>query len=450
MVTDSGDVAAVAVSPDGKAVFTGGRFGDAHAWDAATGKELLKHNPAGISFPRLAFSPDGKVMASVPQQGGTGRLWDTGTGKELRKLEGMPKWPNAAAFSPDGGLLAIGAGEGPRFISLWDVATGRRLRAFAEQGWVLSLAFSPDGHTLASGHDDRKVRLWEVGSGGERLVIDHGDRPAVLAFSPDGALLASVCNETRSNTTTAGFLPPPAGQGGPTAEDQAKVRVWDALSGARLAALAGHRGAVVSLAFSPDGKMLASGSNDTTILLWDAVRLPHGERPKGAALGAKELQARWSDLLNGHAATAHGAIRDLASAPRQAAGLLKEHLRPVVAADPKVTARLVADLDGDDFDTRERAARELEKLGEGVEPALRKALADGPSAEQRRRIEGLLKSRESQQSLGVLRTVEVLERLRTDEARRLLEALARGEPGARLTREAKAAVGRLARPASKP
>jgi hypothetical protein len=406
------------------------------------------------------------VLASVPQRGEGGRLWDAAAGKELRRLRAVPESVNALALSPDGRLLAVGAGVGPRFLTLWDVATGRLLREFAAENWVLTLAFSPDGRTLASGHDDKQVRLWEVATGGERFSFDHGDWPAALAFSPDGALLASACNETPSN----GARRPPVGStpleamklrdavragalnaGARAApKDQDRVRVWDPLTGARLATLEGHRGAVASLAFSPDGRLLASGSNDTTVLLWDATRLPRGGRPKVAALGAKEAEARWSDLARGDAEAAHRAIRELTAAPRQAMEVLKEHLRPVAAADPKEVARLIADLDGDDFDTREKAARELGKLGEGAEGALRKALADRPSAEVRRRIENLLSSLEGRQDLGILRGVEVLERLGTDDARQLLEALARGEPWARLTREAKAAAGRLAGPAPKP
>jgi RNA polymerase sigma factor (sigma-70 family) len=443
------EVIAVAFSADGRTLRSGGSAGNIHSWDPATAKEGDGFETHDGWSPRCAFSADGKLLASWPRRGEAGHVWDTATGKELRRLKGVPKWVNALAFSPDGKLLAVGAGEGPRFITLYDVATGRPLREFAAEGWVLSLAFAPDGRTLVSGHDDKKIRVWEVATGGERLALDHGGRPAVLAFSPDGRLLASACNEARSNGAASGMTPPLTPAAGPPPRDRYKIRIWDPFTGERLDTLAGHRGGAVSLAFSPDGALLASGGNDTTILLWDAARLRRAKPSPRKDLGALELEACWQALADGDAAAGYRAIGRLCAAPRGAVRLLQKHLRPVAPADRKRADRLIADLDDDNFQTRRRAFRELKKLGAKAEDALRKALSDGPSPEAGRRIEALLDAVRGRE-VGITRGVEVLERVGTAEAYRLLAAMARGLPDARLTREAAAAAKRLAKKARKP
>ncbi len=129
----------------------------------------------------------------------------------------------------------------------------------------------------------------------------------------------------------------------------------------------------------------------------------------------------------------------------QAERFLKERLRPAAASDPKKIARLIADLDQDDFAARESATKQLSELGDLAEPALRAALNDKPSADKRRRLDELLKRLDPSNSPELLRgvrAVEVLESLGTSEAWQVLQALAEGAAGARLTREANAALKR--------
>jgi hypothetical protein len=140
---------------------------------------------------------------------------------------------------------------------------------------------------------------------------------------------------------------------------------------------------------------------------------------------------------------AYRAMRILYQVPRQAARLLQKHLVPVPVPDAQLLSRFLQDLDGDRFAQRERAFRHLENLGDAAEPALRKTLEGKPSLELRRRVEQLLKKLDGPDRVWKLRAVEVLEHLGTPEARRALEALARGAPEAWLTREAQGAIGRL-------
>ena len=180
--------------------------------------------------------------------------------------------------------------------------------------------------------------------------------------------------------------------------------MWEVVSGRERDRFTGHAGFAMGLAYSPDGTLLVTGGTDRTALVWDVSGLRTADQKK-ADFTREDVDRFWADLADADAGKAFGAMKVLRANSTPAVSLLKERLRPVAASDPKKIARLIADLDQEDFTARESATKQLSELGELAEPALRAALNDTPSGEKRRRIDDLLKRLDPSNFPEVLRGV---------------------------------------------
>ncbi len=434
----SNPVIGLSFYPDGKALFGSVFKGSVRRWDLDGGRELRHVLGEGVSW-TTALTGDGKLLAARDPLTRRLTLWDTASWKPRHVWEPATNLGSTLAFSPGGTTLAGGGGKA---ISLWDVATGRQLPPVGPfPRWVTRVVFSPDGRLLAGVDWYDKIYLWETATGLLRTVLDTGGNVWSVVFSPDGRLLATTNSGVYRRT-------PQPGEGDGNA-DADKVCLLDVATGKVVHRFGSHRGPVGAVAFSPDGKLLASGSWDTTTLLWDVAAVRRRAEPLAGRPDARELDALWGDLAGADGAKAHRAVWVLAAAAERSLPFLKERLRPVPVPDPGRLARLLADLDSDRFPIRQKAGQGLESLRGAEERALRAALAAPRSVEFRRRVEQMLAKLEGPVHLPAVRrevrVVEVLEHAATAEARAFLAELGRGAPGARLTREALAALLRANR-----
>ena len=262
----------VAWSPDGKTLATGNwsKNQNVQLWNAASG-ELLRTLEQTGNAESVAFAPNGKTLA-IAQLTGRPGLWDVTTGKPIRAYDGAGSRWDLITFAADGKTLSSG-GWYNRQAHVWEVATGKLLRTFTRNSGR-GLAYSPCGRLLAM--TDREgdrflVRVWNTTTGKEWTVLTGFDGPLqYLAFSPDGRTLASVGAESTSHFSHGGTYDP-------------KVRLWELLTGKERTAFANSPRGSWSVTFAPSGRILATAGEDTMIRLWDLAADRECRRLEGHA-----------------------------------------------------------------------------------------------------------------------------------------------------------------------
>jgi WD40 repeat protein len=541
-------VKCAAIAPDGMELATGGPEGTVRLWATKTGRELSTGEGHEAPVNSVACSPDGAFAATASGGDHAIRIWGTASGAQLGKLEipcesrhthWCPRthgWNLAfaadsktlmcddrcydvcrgsvingvfgnlsvtvLAHSADGKLLAgiVSDREVSDYgtVSVWDRSTGRKVSKLKPPGLeppcntsITAAAFSPDGSELAVGvmndvqndvnrrNEEPKESLYIYGLVSGRLLHKfrpkNYDGPAYLLYSPDGHLLAIAPNseepvelwgvadeelhaqlkgeefEARSWNRPMAFSP--NGRFLASGGKDNRIVIWDVLSAKPVHRLRGHEKPVQALAFSPNGRQLLSGGMDTQAFLWNVA-----PSDQTTDLSDNDLERLWGELASDNAAIAYHAAWVLAESPDKTLTVFKEKLKPLPSPDLTRVPRLLADLDNEEFEVREAAFKELQALGPVIEGKLRQILYGKPTLEVRKRVEMLVSEIHHRPlpaaELRQIRALQVLEWIDMPAAMALLEPLAHGAPKLRITQDAEAALRtfstRHSAPAKKP
>jgi WD40 repeat protein len=495
----------MAVSANGKLVASGSYGPFLHLWESTTGRPVRSLKGPGPFFRACAFSPDGNWLIGVNFEG-TLFMWETQTGNEVRRFSVNPAKGRANRFGRGEVAALQFTQDGKQIVALyhchdetvtseaqvWDAASGEKVAhrpykinvySKAVSGGTsmvfhVNAAFAPDGLAVTSRNDSGLIV--EETTTGRHLNLIPGNLGRPIVFSPDGHFLAAAILAPQNDpfdSKSIGILVAelltgkevlrldqdacrclafsPDGSKLATADKKA-LRLWDLVTGKQvrehpwqeeMIAFTGSFPAT-HIVFMPDGQTVATGMSDGSVLLWDMASPKTPAKGITKDLEEADVEKLWTDLGSNDAAIAYRAAMKAIQSPPQAIQALERRLKAANKVDANRVKSLVVDLDSDEFATREKAAQELVRLGEEVEPALRQALEGKPSEEVGRQIKAILDKPRlvpEGETLRALRAIYILDRLGTPEARDMLKTIASGALGARQTREAKEALERFSR-----
>jgi WD40 repeat protein len=481
----------MAFSPDGKLLAANGIgviTGAIGVWDLESGKLIKKLEVPGTfsmgwEVSALRFTTDGKKLTARTSAMGN-FAWDLESGKGAaapgnRNVSGMPE-----VASPDGRTVAAfslsgleqmwlqsstGMGIQPwmkfpieHSVTIRDAESGIDLARMVEKAEVSQGLEGPLTSATGSGRPLGQLgRPLSPLPQGRLLGLGLGRAVAQGAFSPDGRLLLTqmgdilqlrelasgntLWKKPRRDVQSLWFSQDGSIVG--LSGTDGRIAFLDALTGqprsGGLAAGLHHLHAL-----SPDGRWLATGHTNQTILLWDLTALG-GSSPDVKPATGGELEKLWDDLKSEDAPRACTAMQRLAITP-EAIAFVASHLKPGADSSEDRVAKLIEELNGQRFARREAASRELKQLGAAARPALAAVLASKPALEVRRRVEALLADEKLPERLVApgeplhrYRAIQLVEWAGTREARTLLATLAEGPDHSALTREARTALTRL-------
>jgi WD40 repeat protein len=435
-------VQGLSFSADGKILMAGTNSGHVFLWDVASAKSLRtvqlndpgKANPNFANFQRMHLGSDGRRLTTLERTWGPmGQwdqlsTWDLDTGKIIKQLS-LPT-NQELEWSSDGKTAAF---LGPDGLTVMDLGTGHSLAHLAGK-WSGRPAMSPDGALLAAGGEKKNgptVVILETASGKQIKEIQTGPIHSCVLAGDNRTLV----------TTDATF-----------------IRVWDLSSQQELqrlelpktsSAINSSQGGMRTMPhLTSDDRYLLTPEQDGTILIWDLSPAYRSKDSGSKNVDVERITGWWTDLANADPAIAYAAIWKLTDAPEEAVGLLQKQMKPAVDADFDKVRKLIKELDDDRYEVRQSASQKLEKMGAGIQPALRHALEAQPPPEVRRRLEALVQDSagvaRSPDLLRYLRAIAVLEQIASKNARQLLTTLAAGVPYAPETQAAKTAIERLA------